>query len=93
MAVPIVSDRIIFESALAATGCWCIGLAAELDPRTWQRPAMRINCPDGEPLTAAAASPALTAAYDQLIGEGRWIRRGTVGGTPRPGHTVAVPLG
>jgi len=51
------------------------------DRRTWDRPCVRIDCPEGEPFALAATSPALTAAYDELIGEGRWIRRAGVGGT------------
>ena len=48
---------------------------------TWTRPLVRIACPEGEPFAAAAASAKLTAAYDKLIGTGRWIRRPGVGGT------------
>jgi hypothetical protein len=51
------------------------------DRSTWTRPLVRIACPDGEPFAAAAASPALTAAYDELIGAGRWTPRAGVGGT------------
>jgi hypothetical protein len=51
------------------------------DRRTWTRPAIRIDCPDGAPFTAAAGSPALTAAYDLLIGRDRWVPRTDVGGT------------
>jgi Phytanoyl-CoA dioxygenase (PhyH) len=41
------------------------------DPATW--PALaRIDDLDGEAFTAAGLSPALTAAYDKLIGPGRW---------------------
>jgi predicted enzyme related to lactoylglutathione lyase len=38
-------------------------------------------CPKGEPFAAAATSPGLTAAYDELIGAGRWTPRAAVGGT------------
>jgi hypothetical protein len=51
------------------------------DRATWTRPLVRIACPEGEPFAAAAASAALTAAYDELIGAGRWTRRAGVGGT------------
>ncbi len=51
------------------------------DRAAWTRPLVRIACPEGEPFAAAAASPQLTAAYDELIGAGRWIRPGGVGGT------------
>lgn len=51
------------------------------DPATWTDPVVRINCPEGEPFTAAGTQPALWEAFDQLIGEGRWWRREGVGGT------------
>ena len=51
------------------------------DRATWTPPLARISCPEGEPFAAAAASPQLTAAYDELIGAGRWTRRAGVGGT------------
>jgi hypothetical protein len=51
------------------------------DPRTWTRPAIRIDCPDGASFRRAAGSPALHAAYDTLVGPGRWTRRPEVGGT------------
>lgn len=51
------------------------------DRTTWERPLVRISCPEGEPFAAAAASPALVRAYDELIGVGRWTRRAGVGGS------------
>jgi len=51
------------------------------DRATWAPPLIRINCPDGEPFAAAGTSPRLHAAYDELIGAGRWVPRAGVGGT------------
>lgn len=51
------------------------------DPGTWREPVVRINCPDSESFAAAGTQPVLWEAYDQLIGEGRWLRRRGVGGT------------
>jgi hypothetical protein len=51
------------------------------DRATWTRPVVRVNCPEGEPFAAAGEAPALVEAYDRLLGSGRWIRRGGVGGT------------
>ena len=51
------------------------------DRATWAPPLVRINCPDGEPFAAAGTSPRLHAAYDELIGAGRWVPRAGVGGT------------
>ncbi len=50
------------------------------DRTTWTAPSVRILCPDAEPFVAAAAAPALTSAYDALIGPGRWTPRRGVGG-------------
>jgi hypothetical protein len=51
------------------------------DRSTWRWPSIRIDTPEGGPFRIAASSPALGAAYDQLIGAGRWTRRLDVGGT------------
>jgi hypothetical protein len=51
----------------------------EGDPATWP-PLAEIGCQKDEPFAAAAASPALTAAYDELIGPGRWTPRVNAGG-------------
>lgn len=50
------------------------------DRDTWTEPSVRILCPAAEPFVAAAASPVLAAAYDELIGPGRWMPRKGVGG-------------
>jgi hypothetical protein len=50
------------------------------DPATWSGPCVQVACPEGEPFAAAGASPALAAAYDELIGPGKWTRRAGVGG-------------
>ncbi len=44
------------------------------DAATWP-PRVEIGDLDNEPFHAAATAPALTAAYDELIGPGRWTRR------------------
>jgi hypothetical protein len=51
------------------------------DRASWAPPLVRINCPDSEPFAAAGTSPRLHAAYDELIGAGRWVPRAGVGGT------------
>jgi hypothetical protein len=48
------------------------------DPATWP-PLVRIDDLDAGPFTAAGLSPALTAAYDELIGPGRWTSPVAVG--------------
>lgn len=42
------------------------------DPATWTRPVIRLGGYSQAPFRAAANTPALTVAYDQLVGEGRW---------------------
>ena len=51
------------------------------NPATWTAPVVRFNCPEGPAFAAAGTSAALSAAYDGLLGPGRWIPRDGVGGT------------
>ena len=51
------------------------------DAATWKDPVVRLLCPEGPAFAAAGTSPALHAAYDVLLGAGRWIPRRAVGGT------------
>jgi len=60
------------------------------DRATWTRPLVSIACPEGEPFAAAAVSAALTAAYDELVGAGRWTRR--TGESGMPGGDVPARL-
>jgi phytanoyl-CoA dioxygenase PhyH len=53
--------------------------AREDDCATWP-PLAHIDSLRGGPFTAAATSPALTAAYDELIGPGRWTPPVNAGG-------------
>lgn len=43
----------------------------EEQPTSWPV-HLHVDSLDGEPFTAAAGTPALTSAYDELIGAGRW---------------------
>jgi len=51
------------------------------DPKTWTKPVVRFNCPEGPAFARAGTSPALWAMYDALLGPGRWVPRQGVGGT------------
>lgn len=51
------------------------------DQSTWDRPVVRIPCPESEAFAAAGTQPVLWEAFDQLIGRGRWWRRRGVGGS------------
>ena len=42
-------------------------------PETWTEPVVRIGSKSSPPFIAAANTPRLHAAYDALVGEGRWL--------------------
>jgi hypothetical protein len=52
------------------------------DPTTWRKPVIRLGHYPGGPFAAAANTPALHAAFDQLVGPGRWRRQGSLGTFP-----------
>jgi len=52
----------------------------EDDPATWP-PLVHIESLGGGPFAAAGTSPVLAAAYDELIGPGRWAPQVHAGGT------------
>lgn len=49
-----------------------IGLAPDR-PETWNEPVVRVASKSSPPFVAAANTPRLHAAYDSLVGEGRWL--------------------
>jgi hypothetical protein len=51
-------------------------------PATWTRPVIRLGDYGGGPFAAAANTPSLHAAYDALVGAGRWLRRESLGTFP-----------
>lgn len=59
-----------------ATGC------AEDAPSTWTRPVVRIGEIPNPLFREAANTPRLHAAYDALVGPGRWQPRGSLGTFP-----------
>ena len=52
------------------------------DPATWTRPVIRLGMYAQPPFVEAANTPALHAAFDQLVGTGRWLRRDSLGTFP-----------
>lgn len=52
------------------------------DPATWTRPLIRLDGYGGDLFNAAANTPALHEAFDQLVGPGRWIARSGLGTFP-----------
>ncbi|MDP8982655.1 MAG: phytanoyl-CoA dioxygenase [Acidobacteriota bacterium] len=52
------------------------------DPATWKQPVIRLGDYGQEPFRKAANMPLLHAAFDQLVGAGRWLRRDSLGTFP-----------
>ncbi|HVE55118.1 MAG TPA: phytanoyl-CoA dioxygenase family protein [Ramlibacter sp.] len=52
------------------------------DPGTWTQPVVRLGMYGDAPFVAAAATPILHAAFDQLVGAGRWLPCGAMGTFP-----------
>jgi hypothetical protein len=52
------------------------------DPTTWTRPVIRLGDYPGGPFAAAANTSVLHRAFDQLVGAGRWLPRGSLGTFP-----------
>jgi len=59
-----------------ATGC------DPADPATWTQPVIRLGMFTQSPFIEAANTPRLHAAFDQLVGEGRWRRPAAMGTFP-----------
>lgn len=52
------------------------------DPSTWTRPVVRLGNYNDPPFIAAANTPKLHAAFDQLVGRGRWLPPMSMGSFP-----------
>jgi Phytanoyl-CoA dioxygenase (PhyH) len=59
-----------------ATGC------SPGDPTTWTQPVIRLGMFTQAPFIEAANTPRLHAAFDQLVGQGRWLRPAAMGTFP-----------
>lgn len=53
-----------------------------LDPKTWTKPVIRLGLYGQRPFVEAASTPVLRAAFDQLVGRGRWLPPGALGTFP-----------
>lgn len=53
-----------------------------VDPSTWTQPVIRLGMYSQEPFVRAANTPVLRAAFDQLVGAGRWLPCGAMGTFP-----------
>jgi hypothetical protein len=52
------------------------------DPTTWTQPVIRLGYYGQEPFRKAVNTPVLHAAFDQLVGKGRWRPRADLGTFP-----------
>lgn len=52
------------------------------DPKTWQSPVIRLGDYAQQPFRQAVNTPRLRAAFDQLVGVGRWLPRFSLGTFP-----------
>lgn len=75
-AVDAVTAQACCDELWAATG---YDLS---DPSTWTDTLVRIEGLGTQPFHAAANAPALLAAFDQLVGPGRWVPRTGLGTFP-----------
>jgi hypothetical protein len=53
-----------------------------VDRKTWTRPVVRLGYYGEEPFRKAVNTPVLHAAFDQLVGSGRWHPRADLGSFP-----------
>jgi Phytanoyl-CoA dioxygenase (PhyH) len=68
-----------------ATGC------SPDDPTTWTQPVIRLGSFTQAPFIEAANTPRLHAAFDQLVGQGRWLRPAAMGTFPVRFPSAADP--
>jgi len=52
------------------------------DARTWTKPVVRLGDYGQPPVREASNTPILHKAFDQLVGEGRWLPRSSLGSFP-----------
>lgn len=52
------------------------------DPTTWRQPVIRLGNYPQRPFRQAANTPLLHAAFDRLVGAGRWLPRSSLGTFP-----------
>ncbi|WP_332367990.1 hypothetical protein [Spirosoma telluris] len=65
-----------FSSKLAEEGrniLWADSGCDPTNPATWTKPVIRLGNYAQEPFRQAANTPRLLAAFDQLVGPGRWL--------------------
>ena len=58
---------------------WELLDASPDDPTSWKSPVVRLGYQSGGPFEQSVNTPRLHEAYDELVGEGRWMARSDVG--------------
>jgi hypothetical protein len=74
-----------FPRELAERGCTIMWRDIPFDahdPATWTKPVIRLGGYGGGCFNEAANAPVLHAAFDQLVGKGRWVPRDGLGSFP-----------
>lgn len=74
-----------FPEALATEGrkiLWADTGVVPDDPATWTKPVIRLGHYGQQPFRDAANTPRLHAAFDQLVGENRWVPQNVLGTFP-----------
>lgn len=74
-----------FPAEVAAEGRAILWRDTGCDPNdrsTWTRPVVRLGDFAQEPFRVAVNTPGLHAAFDDLVGKGRWVPRQSLGGFP-----------
>ena len=74
-----------FPTEIAAAARAILWSATGCDPEnreTWTRPVVRLGDFAQEPFRRAVNTAALHAAFDELVGVGRWVPRQSLGGFP-----------
>lgn len=61
------------------------------NPDSWTKPVVRLGDYGQEPFRLAVNAPKLLAAYDQLVGPGRWLPRASLGTFPVRFPSAADP--
>ncbi|MBL8596011.1 MAG: phytanoyl-CoA dioxygenase family protein [Devosia sp.] len=69
-------------AAEARTILWADTGCDPHDPKTWTKPVIRLGNYSQPPFVKAANTPVLRAAFDQLVGPGRWLPQGGLGTFP-----------
>jgi hypothetical protein len=88
-------DQFIYQGFIRIDDAFSIEIAAQArdilwndlgldrhDPFTWTKPVIRLGMYPQEPFAASANTPVLHAAFDQLVGAGKWLPCRSMGTFP-----------